>query len=69
MPELGKRLVHDEGVALIREWIAVMPVTVQKIAVDRSLRHDPYGILSPKSLVVPALIPTPLAQSELQPNR
>ena len=30
MPELGKRLVHDEGVALIREWIAAMPVTVQK---------------------------------------
>jgi uncharacterized repeat protein (TIGR03806 family) len=26
MPELGKRLVHDEGVALIREWIAAMPV-------------------------------------------
>ena len=25
MPELGKRLVHDEGVALIREWIANMP--------------------------------------------
>jgi uncharacterized repeat protein (TIGR03806 family) len=30
MPELGKRLVHDEGVALIREWIAAMPVTVRK---------------------------------------
>ena len=25
MPELGKRLVHDEGVALIREWIAALP--------------------------------------------
>jgi uncharacterized repeat protein (TIGR03806 family) len=24
MPELGKRLVHDEGVALIRQWIAAM---------------------------------------------
>jgi uncharacterized repeat protein (TIGR03806 family) len=24
MPELGKRLVHDEGVALIREWITAM---------------------------------------------
>jgi uncharacterized repeat protein (TIGR03806 family) len=24
MPELGKRLVHEEGVALIRRWIAVM---------------------------------------------
>jgi hypothetical protein len=46
-----------------------MPVTVQKKAVDRSLRHDPYGILSPKSLVVPAMIPNPLAQSELQPKR
>ncbi len=21
MPELGRQLVHDEGVALIREWI------------------------------------------------
>ncbi|MBX3412239.1 MAG: hypothetical protein KF708_05930 [Pirellulales bacterium] len=25
MPELGKRLVHEEGVELIREWIAAMP--------------------------------------------
>ncbi len=24
MPELGKRLVHTEGVALVREWIAKM---------------------------------------------
>ena len=24
MPELGKRLVHTEGVALVREWIAAM---------------------------------------------
>ncbi len=27
MPELGKRLVHDEGLALIREWIAAMPAS------------------------------------------
>lgn len=25
MPELGKRLVHDEGVALVRQWVAQMP--------------------------------------------
>jgi uncharacterized repeat protein (TIGR03806 family) len=25
MPELGKRLVHTEGVELVREWIAAMP--------------------------------------------
>jgi uncharacterized repeat protein (TIGR03806 family) len=25
MPELGKRLVHEEGVALVREWIKAMP--------------------------------------------
>ncbi len=25
MPELGKRLVHEEGVSLIRQWIAAMP--------------------------------------------
>jgi uncharacterized repeat protein (TIGR03806 family) len=25
MPELGKRLVHEEGAALVREWIAAMP--------------------------------------------
>ncbi|HTM54249.1 MAG TPA: SO2930 family diheme c-type cytochrome [Pirellulales bacterium] len=30
MPELGKRLVHDEGVALIREWIAAMPPSQQQ---------------------------------------
>lgn len=25
MPELGKRMIHEEGVALVREWIASMP--------------------------------------------
>ena len=25
MPELGKRLIHTEGVELVREWIAAMP--------------------------------------------
>jgi uncharacterized repeat protein (TIGR03806 family) len=25
MPELGKRLVHEEGVALVRQWIAAIP--------------------------------------------
>ena len=25
MPELGKRLIHTEGVELIREWIAALP--------------------------------------------
>jgi uncharacterized repeat protein (TIGR03806 family) len=30
MPELGKRLVHEEGVALLREWIAAMPEPARK---------------------------------------
>ena len=30
MPELGKRLVHEEGVALVREWIAAMPDPLQQ---------------------------------------
>jgi uncharacterized repeat protein (TIGR03806 family) len=30
MPELGKRLVHEEGVALVREWIAAMPESSPK---------------------------------------
>jgi uncharacterized repeat protein (TIGR03806 family) len=25
MPELGKRLIHEEGLALVRNWIAAMP--------------------------------------------
>jgi hypothetical protein len=25
MPELGRRMVHHEGVELLREWIAAMP--------------------------------------------
>ena len=25
MPELGKRLIHEEGLALLREWVAAMP--------------------------------------------
>ena len=25
MPELGRTLVHDEGAALIEQWIAAMP--------------------------------------------
>ena len=28
MPELGRNLVHAEGVALIREWITAMPAPV-----------------------------------------
>jgi hypothetical protein len=37
MPELGKQLIHDEGVELIREWIASLdpeegkPAEVQRI--------------------------------------
>jgi hypothetical protein len=27
MPELGRNLVDDQGVALIRQWIAEMPGT------------------------------------------
>jgi uncharacterized repeat protein (TIGR03806 family) len=30
MPELGKRLVHEEGVALVREWIDAMPGPTRK---------------------------------------
>jgi uncharacterized repeat protein (TIGR03806 family) len=30
MPELGKRLVHDEGVALVREWIKSMPTAAKR---------------------------------------
>ncbi len=29
MPELGKRLVHTEGVALVREWIASLPASAR----------------------------------------
>jgi uncharacterized repeat protein (TIGR03806 family) len=29
MPELGKRLIHTEGVELVREWIAAMPPQAQ----------------------------------------
>jgi len=25
MPELGRRMVHEEGVALLRDWIVAMP--------------------------------------------
>ena len=25
MPEVGRSMVHDEGVALIREWISSLP--------------------------------------------
>ncbi len=32
MPELGKRLVHTEAVALVREWIAEMPPSPSKTA-------------------------------------
>jgi hypothetical protein len=28
MPELGRRLVHEEGVALMKEWIAEMEYEV-----------------------------------------
>jgi hypothetical protein len=31
MPELGKRLVHDEGVELVRQWIAEMPASEDEL--------------------------------------
>ena len=46
MPELGKRLVHEEGVALIRAWIAAMdggdaqPTRVGVRTVERSERFQ-----------------------------
>ncbi len=36
MPELGKRLVHEEGLALLREWIAAMPTTEPPPLPERS---------------------------------
>jgi hypothetical protein len=27
MPRFGRSLAHDEGVALIRDWIAAMPAS------------------------------------------
>jgi hypothetical protein len=47
MPELGKRLVYDEGVALIREWIAAMPVTVPKNS--RRQKSSPRSVWYPIS--------------------
>jgi uncharacterized repeat protein (TIGR03806 family) len=35
MPELGKRLVHHEGVALVREWIAAMRDDNPRVALSR----------------------------------
>ena len=47
MPELGKRLVHEEGLKLIREWIAAMPdADVQPEcawALARPMRHAISG--------------------------
>ena len=37
MPELGKRLVHDEGVALVRQWIASMALARSE-SIDQCLR-------------------------------
>ena len=36
MPELGKRLVHKEGLALVREWIAAMTDPGKTAAIPRS---------------------------------
>jgi uncharacterized repeat protein (TIGR03806 family) len=36
MPELGKRLVHTEGVELIRQWIAEMPTDIAERPVPSS---------------------------------
>ncbi len=35
MPELGKRLVHEEGVALVREWVASMSADPRPTAENR----------------------------------
>jgi uncharacterized repeat protein (TIGR03806 family) len=35
MPELGKRLIHQEGLALVREWIAAMAVPAKPVTITR----------------------------------
>lgn len=39
MPELGRSLAHEEGVALIRDWIAAMEGDCPKPALPRRSRH------------------------------
>jgi uncharacterized repeat protein (TIGR03806 family) len=41
MPELGKRLVHEEGLALIREWIASMTDPAKSPATSLPPRPNP----------------------------
>jgi uncharacterized repeat protein (TIGR03806 family) len=51
MPELGKRLVHEEGLALVREWIAAMqdpakpPPAPQPAASSSGLGSRPEGAI------------------------
>lgn len=40
MPELGRSVIHDEGVALIRQWIAAMPAGQPPTALS-SAGHAP----------------------------
>lgn len=40
MPELGKRLVHEEGLALVREWIAAMADPGKPSAISRSAQTE-----------------------------
>jgi uncharacterized repeat protein (TIGR03806 family) len=39
MPELGKRLVHEEGVSLVRQWIAAMATPAPKTAAVAASHH------------------------------
>jgi uncharacterized repeat protein (TIGR03806 family) len=39
MPELGKRLVHEEGVSLLRQWIAAMATTAPTTAAVGTRHH------------------------------
>lgn len=47
MPELGKRLVHEEGLKLIREWIAAMP-DPGKAGRPRTAASSTRGISDPR---------------------
>ena len=52
MPELGKRLVHEEGVALVRQWIAAMAdrgeIPSAKSSQDSADSHPSAGLSPPR---------------------
>jgi hypothetical protein len=66
MPELGKRLVHKEGLALVRAWIAAMGDPRKPAAASRPAQH---GVATDSRVEASSTVPGSRPQGAWDGNR